>query len=126
MFSTSKNGALILFFKKKKKKNLKNLKKLQSIVNIFVFFIKTRIKGKSSPFLNNLPFSPTPFLEKIFYPHSYCQIRGSCSPPSFIKYNLYNIVSVLEAKGKACSIFLDFAKGFDAVNHDILLSKLKY
>ena len=39
------------------------------------FMSKQRI-----PFLNNLPFNPTPpILEKIFHPHPYCQIRGSQS-----------------------------------------------
>ena len=44
-------------------------KKMESIINIFFFFIKIS---------NNPTFSPTsPFLEKIFDPHPYCQIRGT-------------------------------------------------
>ena len=35
-------------------------------------------------------------------------------------------VSVLETKDKACSIFLDFPKVFDTMNHNILLSKSEY
>ena len=38
---------------------------------------------------------------------------------------LYNIVLALETIDKACSIFLDFAKAFDILNHNILLSKLE-
>ena len=68
--STSENEALILCSKKKKK--------LQIIVNIFVFFIKISCQSKESPLSKQSPFSPTPpFLEKIFHPHPYCQIRGS-------------------------------------------------
>ena len=57
----------------------KNPKKpLQIIVNIFVFFIKISYQSKESPLSKQSPFSPTPpFLEKIFHPHPYCQIRGS-------------------------------------------------
>ena len=36
------------------------------------------------------------------------------------------IIKAVENSKKSCSIFLDFAKAFDTVNHDILLEKLKY
>ena len=48
--STSKNGALILSFKKKKN-SFENFKKFQSFVNIFVFFYKSFMsKQRTSPF----------------------------------------------------------------------------
>ena len=37
-----------------------------------------------------------------------------------------SILTGLEKKEKACCIFLDFAKAFDTVNHEILLKKLEY
>ena len=37
-----------------------------------------------------------------------------------------SILKALEKKEKACCIFLDFAKAFDTVNHEILLTKLEY
>ena len=36
-----------------------------------------------------------------------------------------SILKALEKKEKACCIFLDFAKAFDTVNHEILLTKLE-
>ena len=36
-----------------------------------------------------------------------------------------NMVKAIEKHEKICAIFLDFDKAFDAVNHDILLRKLK-
>ena len=51
--------------------------------NIFVFFFFNFMsKPRVAPFLNNPPFIPALlFLEKIFHPHSYCQIRGSQFTP---------------------------------------------
>ena len=41
--------------------------------------------------------------------------------------NIYaSILKALEKKEKACFIFLDFAKAFDMVNYEILLTKLEY
>ena len=37
-----------------------------------------------------------------------------------------SILKALEKKEKACCILLDFAKDFDTVNHEILLTKLEY
>ena len=55
-----------------------NSKKLESIVNIFVFFTKISCQSKESPLSKQFhPYSPTPlFLEEIFHPHPFCQIRA--------------------------------------------------
>ena len=37
-----------------------------------------------------------------------------------------NIIQVIEKKEKAYTIFLDFAKAFDTVNHEILFAKRQY
>ena len=62
---------------------------------------------------------------EIIYKCQFGFQRGKSTEHAVLEL-LYNIVSVLETKDKACSIFLDFAKAFDTMNHDILLSKLEY
>lgn len=80
VFATNhENGVRILYFKEN---NFENLVKLQSIVNNLIFFIKISCQTKESPLSKPPPsFSLILlFLEKIFLPHSYCQIRGTQSP----------------------------------------------
>ena len=75
--SASEIGALILYFTK-----LWEFKKTGKHCKYFCLLYKNfKSKQKISPFLNNPTFSSTPpFLEKIFHPHTYCQIRGTQSP----------------------------------------------
>ena len=58
--------------------------------------IKFFVKAKNLLFLNNSPFSPTlPFLEKIFYHHSYCHISGTELCFLFMGYpNTFSILFV--------------------------------
>ena len=37
-----------------------------------------------------------------------------------------NIIQVIEKQEEPCTIFLNFSKAFDTVNHEILLAKLQY
>ena len=38
----------------------------------------------------------------------------------------WNMIPVIEKQEKTCTIFLDFVKAFDTVNHEILLAKHQY
>ena len=41
--------------------------------------------------------------------------------------NIYSkLIDSMEQKKLSCSVFLDFAKAFNTVNHNILLQKLEY
>ena len=69
----------------------------------------------------------TSFLEKyeILFNHQYGFQKGKSTEHAIIDLHL-NIITAIERKEKACAIFLDFAKAFDTVNHEILLKKLEY
>ena len=59
------------------------------------------------------------------YPHQYGFQKGNST--SLAIMDLQNkIINAIEEKKPSVSIFLDFAKAFDTVNHKILLSKLEY
>ena len=101
-------------------------------------------KGKSKLEVNNYrPISVLPIfdkiLEKIMYKRlinflekhkvlSSCQygFRQNCSTSLALHDLISKITKSLESEELSCVIFLDFAKAFDTVNHDILLSKLKH
>ena len=53
------------------------------------------------------------------------QIRGKSTDHAILDLHT-NIIKTVESREKSCSIFLDFPKAFDTVNHDILLEKLKH
>ena len=67
------------------------------------------------------------FLDRynILYKHQYGFQRGKSTKHAILDLHT-NMIKAVESREKSCSIFLDFAKAFDTVNHDILLEKLKY
>ena len=69
----------------------------------------------------------TSFLDKynILYKHQYGFQRGK-STDHAILYLHTNIIKAIQNREKSCPIFLDFAKAFGTVNHDILLEKIEY
>ena len=92
---------------------------------------------------NYRPISIIPILSKVFEKLMYKRITGFISKFKIIfehqfgfqKNNstehaiidLYHkIVNAIEKHEKPCCIFLDFAKAFDTVNHEILLKKLEH
>ena len=69
----------------------------------------------------------TSFLDRhnILYKHQYGLQRSRLTDHAILDLRT-NIIEAVDSGEKSCSIFLDFAKAFDTVNHDILLEKLKY
>ena len=62
---------------------------------------------------------------KILYDHQFgFQKKKSASMAILDIYS--KLIDSIEQKKFSSSVFLDFAKAFDAVNHDILLQKLEY
>ena len=58
------------------------------------------------------------------YKHKYGLQRGKLTEHAILDLHI-NIIKAVESREKSCSIFLDFAKAFNTINHDILLEKLK-
>ena len=62
---------------------------------------------------------------KTIHKHQFGFQKGKSTEHAIL--DIYaSILKALEKKQKACCIFLDFAKAFDSVNHEILLTKLEY
>ena len=76
--SASENQALDFIFHKT---SFENYKKTGKHCKYFCLFYKNLMSKQRIPPFQTIPlFGPTlPFLEKIFHPHPYCQIKGSQS-----------------------------------------------
>ena len=62
---------------------------------------------------------------KTIHKHQFGFQKGKSTEHAIL--DIYaSILKALEMKEKSCCIFLDFAKTFDTVNHEILLTKLEY
>lgn len=59
----------------------------------------------------------------ILYKHQY-GFRKNHSTYMALLHLIDKVISALEKNEFICSIFIDFSKAFDTVNHDILLAKL--
>ena len=60
----------------------------------------------------------------ILYDHQFGFQKGKLTEHA--ELDLYaNKIKAIEKHKKTCATFLDFAKAFDTVNHDILLRKLE-
>ena len=67
----------------------------------------------------------TSFLEKheLLFKHQYGFQKGKSTEHAILDLHS-NIIKAIEKKEKTCLIFLDFAKAFDTINHEILIKKL--
>ena len=69
----------------------------------------------------------TSFLDKydLLHEHQYGFQKRKSMEHAILDLN-FNIIKTIGKKEKACTIFLDFAKAFDTVNHKILPNKLEH
>ena len=101
-------------------------------------------KGDSKTYAGNYrPISLLPILGKILEKLMYSRLLNFLQKHNIIVDNQFGfqknkstedallvlqtkITEAIENKRVACAIFLDFAKAFDTVNHEILVNKLEY
>ena len=70
---------------------------------------------------------PMGYLEKydMLFKHQFGFQKGKSTEHAILDLHS-NIIQAIEKQEKACIIFLDFAKAFATVNHEILLAKFQY
>ena len=61
----------------------------------------------------------------IIYKHQFGSQRNKSTSLAILDVHA-KIIEAIENKQLACSVFLDFAKAFNTVSHDILLGKLNH
>ena len=86
-----------------------------SMLPIFSKLLEKLMHKRLSDYLNKY---------NILYDHQFGFQKGKST--EHVALDLYaNIIKAIEKHEKTCAIFLDFAKAFDTVNHDILVRKLE-
>ena len=90
--------------------------RLISILQIFSKLLEKLMHKRLSDCLNKY---------KMLYDHQFRFQKGKSTEHAAL--DLYtNIIKAIEKHEKICAIFLDFAKAFDTVNHDIRLREMEH
>ena len=87
-----------------------------SVLPIFSEILEKLVHKRISSFLDRY---------NILYKHQYGFQRGKSTDHTILHLHT-KIIKTVENREKSCSIFLDFVKSLDGVNHDILLKTLTY
>ena len=87
-----------------------------SILPILSKLIERLMQKRLINFLNS---------NEILYDHQFGFQKGKSTSLAILDM-CHKVIESFENKEYACNVFLDFAKAFDTVNHNILLSKLEH
>ena len=110
-----KSAKVTPIHKGKSKSELENYRHI-SILPIFSKILKKLINVRTVKFLDQ---------SKLIFEHQY-DFQENKSTSLAILDLQSQLINNIENKLYSCSIFLDFSKTFDTVNHDILLDKLEH